>query len=523
MRGWRRVDLLGTRNGINTTFTIPNFNPAEKSWIIFNGRILYETNLAPQSTEEFRPTGNTVVFGLAPEATDNVWAILCNEASVILGVYGDQDLMVASAPAGAAEVYIQDMRRTFYFGIYVFNKQNVLLEIIEGDCKAISWSYAPVGGCLNASITLRRPFDELNNLDKEYMVEIWRDIDQLGVAGARLPAQFGAQGIQLGTAQIGSKQLRWSGFIRELEPVMEESDEYIILNCNGWSRQLEQIVVANFDSLGNPVPYVGQDVAAIVRDIIDNWVLAGSQIKRTVAFQAQLTPDTGIIVNSISFFCTAADALRTLAEIGGDCEWGVRADREFYFVNRNQVVKQTHVIGDRLSLYRPLFSADDTVNRAYVQGTGLFATINLGVFESGYQKERVISVGALSTPEAAALWAQGYAAKFAPGQSKPSGRLQIGAADEWIENVGHPTGLLRVIGGPVFVAGGDRLQSQLPFRLAQMYGAYTDESFRIQSITYTPQDDALNIDIDLGARGNSLADRMKSIEYKLSELRQAQV
>ena len=197
----------------------------------------------------------------------------------------------------------------------------------------------------------------------------------------------------------------------------------------------------------------------------------------------------------------------------------MRADREIYFTPRQNAVKQTYNLGNNVKLYESTRTSDDVVNWVYLQGAdGTFYKLTNGPYQSGYQKERVVLVPAISQPADAALWGISYFARF--GAAQPSGTLNLAASDDWIENVGNPIGLMRIFGGPIFIAGGTRLQALLPVELGKVLGATTDQNYRIASINYTPAENGLRINIQLGERSNTLADQFRNIEYQLSALRQ---
>lgn len=491
-RTWTHPDLTGTRNGSNTNFTIPSLPDGAAVWIIFNGKILFEVALSPDPLQYTR-TGSAVVLGLAPESTDTLWCYIAA---------ADEEAI------STALSLIQELRKTFYYEVLARDKADALQEIIEKDISSVRWTYYPIGGCGEAEIILRRPYDDFGELNLDWGIEIWREVDILGKAGARLPAELP---IRLGTAHHGNRELRYSGFVREIQRVLAD-DEQVILRCAGYSRQLSYIFLPDEDT-----PWQNMDVGAIVRDILQRYVVPGSK----VILDPALVPDTGVILDQISFDGTAFDAIRVLGEIAGNAEWGVRADRKFYFLQPTQSAKQTHVIGDRIALYRPAVNTDDIVKTVYLRGAnGFKATVNFGTPEAGFYKQRREFVAAIQSATTAELWAASYFARH--GESFPSGTLQLGETDDWIENVGHPLGLLRVIGGPVFVSPGDPLPAELPMKLANIYGRYTDESFRIASISYQPTEDALAIDIGLGERKRPLADIFEMYNYKIAELMSAQ-
>lgn len=429
------------------------------------------------------------------------------------------------------------------FEIILRNKSGIALEYLKKDTASLSWSYDAIGGCGSAEITLRRHFDFYGEIELEYQIEIFETTDMYrkgfslefgqdvfgGTGGFGDP--FGPLGAPLPMLLAGSDYLRWSGFVREITPVLDQP-ELVRLRCSGWSRQLEYVIVASKTAPQGPITYINADVGAIARNIIDTFVLPGTQIHRTPA--ANLCQDTGLTVSSVgvTFETSVWEALKTLAEIGGNAEWGVTADREIYFLPRSDSIKQTWMIGDRVQYLEPSKgSTDEIVHTVILAGnSGFRAVLNLMDPEPGYYKERTISVPAIANADDATLWGSAYAAKFATAKSR--GRLILAAIDveksglsNWIErqpNQGMPPlGLLRILGSPIFLRAGAALPFQLDQQLTEAtVGGVTDVAFRPTTIQYTPIDGGLKVEIDLGERSNALGDYIRGIEQKLSELRQ---
>src|SRR5262245_36008518 len=132
----------------------------------------------------------------------------------------------------------------FEFEIILRNKQGIALEYLKKDCAAVTWTYDALGGCGIAEINLRRYFDNYGDIDLFYQIEIYEGIDMyrkgFGIeiggdvfggapgTGSPLNAQFTSEGIAL--ASTGT--LRWSGFIREIVPVLD-LPEQVRLRCSG--------------------------------------------------------------------------------------------------------------------------------------------------------------------------------------------------------------------------------------------------------------------------------------------------
>lgn len=410
----------------------------------------------------------------------------------------------------------------FQYYVELRNKAGTLLEILQRDIFDIVWTYETIGGCAEATISLRREFDNFGDIDLDYDVRIYRISSALLKPGdpltATLPMEPGYDG--------GALELRWRGFIRTIVPVLDRSESVRLL-CAGYFRQLEYIAVP-------ALTRSSEDVGAAARYIIDTYVTAASQIKRSAGLN--FVRDQGITISStgLTFDTNAYEALRTLADIGGNVEWGVRPglnpaapeDNEIYFVARSNTVKQTWIVGDLIKYFESPKTTDDIVRKVYLRGAGAFtATVTSGLgLESGRYKERIILVAAIANASDATLWGTAFFSRYESAQER--GRASFGATDAWIENRGYeympPIGKLRIQGGTLFISVGATLPFTLPQTMNQLtIGGTTYKEFRCVRVSYRPSGNALQVDVELGERGSALEDYLRGIEYKLSELRQA--
>lgn len=70
---WRTDELIGTKDGSNTTFTVPFTLLDNPSLTVFhNGRILRRVSSGAVAGQ-FSISGSTVTLGLAPASGDEVW------------------------------------------------------------------------------------------------------------------------------------------------------------------------------------------------------------------------------------------------------------------------------------------------------------------------------------------------------------------------------------------------------------------------------------------------------------------
>jgi hypothetical protein len=240
---WLQTLLIGTRDGVNKTFQLPDIPDPNSTRIVYNGRVLYKASADPLATQ-YTLAGNTVMLGLAPLATDDIWIMYAVATDILTS-------------------NVARIQSDFYYTIELRNTAGDLLEILQTDVIACSWKYTAIGGCSECEIVLARDFDNYGDIHLDYDIQIWRDLNPLGELGTPLPAVLP---IQLGTTQQGARELRYSGFIREIEPVLSES-ESVRLRCAGYSRQLYYLAVLD-QNTGEPLIYNNTDVGEIARDIV---------------------------------------------------------------------------------------------------------------------------------------------------------------------------------------------------------------------------------------------------------------
>jgi hypothetical protein len=521
---WRVETPEGTKDGSNKIFTIQTLPDAATVRVVHNGHFLYGVTGDPGQNDYAR-VSNVITLGLAPNPDDDLWVMYSTTGVVLTS---------SSVPFQA--------RKDFYWTIELRDNSNALVRVLQKHVNDVWWEYNTLGGCGECGISLVDEFEKHSQIGKGWDVQIWRGLDPLGILGARMPAVLP---FALGSSLTGARELRYSGFIREIEPVFDKK-ESIRLHCSGYSRQLEYLSVYNVTNY-RPRTYTNMDTGAIARALIDTYALSGSRCLRTGALA--LMKNTGVTVESVTFGGSVFEALKDLADLGGNAEFGVRADREVYFVPRQQVVKQTVPLQKNVAFYSPRTSMEDVVDCVIVRGANdTNYKLQNGTPAPNFFNQRTIDAPHIATTNDAILYAVSYLARF--GSEQPKGQLRLVATDDWIENIGHPLGLVRVLGWPQFVAGGGQLNesvttlgpfdpgvfdpdifdtedqttpsgAQLPFELGKVRGATHDQSYRPISIRYAPRGNGLAIDIEMGERSSGIADQFRHIEYQLSKRRLA--
>lgn len=412
--------------------------------------------------------------------------------------------------------------RIYYNGPnWIVTANAVNSDVVSSDLFTVEVASLSVGDRFGARITGQTLHVFLNgekiathDIDESYHISTGAKVGLFILGANWMIREFGGGTYSPWAGDEATEQLRWSGFVQQIAPVFDQK-ESVRLNCVGYARQLQYVQVPN-------VTYANVDVTSIALGIVNSYALTGTRVLNTAS--ESLTALTGVTVSTsgLSFDSSVYDAIRTLAEIGGNAEWGVDANREFYFLPRTTAVKQTIPLNAAVKTYEPLpmGSTDEMVHKVYLRGAaGSTFTLVGTTAQVGYQKERIEQVSAIKTAGDATLWGTAYFAKH--GTVKPRAHMTLVTPDMWVEGVRHPLGAFRVIGSPTFIQAGLTLPFPLPGTFgSRLIGSVTDTSYRVEGVSYTPVEQGLSISIDLGEKKSSLADLFIGIEHKITELRQ---
>ena len=134
---------------------------------------------------------------------------------------------------------------------------------------------------------------------------------------------------------------------------------------NGWideyrvSKGIARYIV-NFTP--RAVAYSNNLISDIAESIVDTFIIPNSPITKG-------TIDTGsFIVDSIDFLTTVEDALRTLAELSGDIEYGVDEDLVFYWRTESTTINHRFFVGNNVAVLERRVLWDNLVNKIYLVG-----------------------------------------------------------------------------------------------------------------------------------------------------------
>lgn len=214
------------------------------------------------------------------------------------------------------------------------DKQFNILEIIDNEFMNLSWEYSRIGGCGSFSFDLPRQYCNEKFISGDFNIRIYVRNDT-----------------------TKAYDLWFQGIVENKSPNVKGIEEIISVKGHGYQAQLARIQLSN-------VTYTSTEVSVIVKSLLDTYVVPNTDIIYSVGdiSATSYTPD------SIKFNGNVLDALQTLADIVGTREWGVDADRSFFFKQRSSTVGLYFTLGDKVASFTSDDSFKDIVNRVIIQG-----------------------------------------------------------------------------------------------------------------------------------------------------------
>lgn len=184
------------------------------------------------------------------------------------------------------------------------------------------------------------------------------------------PASMEAKNLSLYDVQIWIDpgpgiSVWWRGFIETPEEVLGDTMN-IRISASGYSRRLERISVL---SLGFPVEdggvrFTRTDATTIARSLISraNAIGMGLTVSDVTA------PLSGFVIESIQFNGSVFDALTTLGQLAGESEWGIDANKTFWFLPTTTVIDRQFFRGKDVAGFERSYGSRSMINRIHLIG-----------------------------------------------------------------------------------------------------------------------------------------------------------
>lgn len=353
---------------------------------------------------------------------------------------------------------------------------------VEKEATDLMWSYSRIGGCGEFSFTIPRKLFQERAISGEYNVRIYSREDS-----------------------ADSYSLRYQGLIENKIPSVRGGSETVPVSGHGYYIQLKRVYLNN-------VTYTGQEVSAIVTDILDNYVVNDTDI----TYSASDIENTGVTLSSIQFNEYADSALEKLAEIVGNREFGVDKNRAFFFKEKSDTVGFRFPLGYKVLNYSQNQDFKQIVNRVFIQGAQVGGTYHFfGPYDDmGSQAKYNLRV---SVKQNSSITSSSVASQFATSTlsefKDASIRANFDLVDYAIElESTNPTPLINILtkqdkyGQKKFGQG--------------IYCGLID--FSINRINYyLSNNNTLKVNADIGRPRPSISESLGQIEYTLEQQRSA--
>lgn len=360
------------------------------------------------------------------------------------------------------------------FQLQLRDNNDVLVTYIHNKIKSISWEWLRIGGCGACQFQLIEPFD--------------------GVIASSLAEDYSIRAYLDGT-------LWYSGFIDRVSPNVTGKEEIINVSCLGYVNQLKRIIVKDKS-------YSGWELSDIAEDVLDNYVVGNSSITST-------SPDydnSGFMADNLYFNENAYEVISKLADIAGKMEWGVCANKSFFFKKRNDTITKYYHIKESFSSFQPIRDFNPVITRIYIEGGEGYKNI-FTVTNRVSLREVIVSNSSIISQSVGQQYARmflkengkvrkSYVAVIPNYNTRIEASLPLGAAA-----VNLKIGLNHKYDVP-----GQLYDSGLK------YDGGT-ESFQIEKIKYELKDDNFNATLNFGPVPQGLSDELKRLEFLISNER----
>lgn len=217
--------------------------------------------------------------------------------------------------------------------IIISDRSFNVLEELQDDAVNVQWDFNRIGGCGGFSFDVPRKYCTDLTLGGDFNVKIYY----------RNPT-------------TKAFDLRYQGRMPHKTYNVRGDGESISLQGLGYQSQLGNIYVDR--------NYTNKTVEYIVKDILDNDITPNTNITYSVGDIAA----TGVTLDSMPFNTDALKAMETLAGTVGSREWGVGADRKFYFKARSSSVGFRFPVSGKVINYTDEINTDEVINRIIITG-----------------------------------------------------------------------------------------------------------------------------------------------------------
>lgn len=235
--------------------------------------------------------------------------------------------------------YIDDMLGeniaivTTAYSVELRNKSFQFKQYLTPFVNKIQWEWNRLGGCGRCQIEITKGY---------------RDI----IFSAR-------DDIQIRVKDGSTTKLVYRGYLANITPMLKVG-QTITLDVRGYFDILKKIVVHN---AGDTLSYAAKTVAFMADDIADTFIVPNTPITIAGALTAG-----AFEADAMDFLCTVDEALRTLAELQGDIEYGVNENLVLFWETESTTINNKFFVGNNVAVLERKVNWDSLVNKIYLIG-----------------------------------------------------------------------------------------------------------------------------------------------------------
>ena len=358
--------------------------------------------------------------------------------------------------------------------IEIRDNNGVLKTYVDNIVTAASWEWNRIGGCGVANITIRDSYDAVSSaFGEDYEARIYLpDSNNIPI-------------------------LWYSGYIDRISPRVEGGQESVGISLLGYVNYIKRAIVKDKN-------YYGMELSLIAKDIIDTYVVPVSAITSTAADYS----DINFTADDLYFNESAYACLAKLAAISGKVEWGVRADKSFFFKLRNDGITRYFHIKENFSSFSPMRDYGQIITGIYLEG-GEGYKAKFQVTNKVSTREEIVNNSSIIT--------QSVGQQFARSYLKEKGAINRSYSGTIPNFTGQVEGTIPIGKAAINMRIGitDKYDSGILYNSGKKYDGGT-ESFQIERVVYTLKDYGIAAQLSFGSVAQNISDELGRLEYLIN-------
>jgi hypothetical protein len=294
--------------------------------------------------------------------------------------------------------------------------------------------------------------------------------------------------------------LWYQGRIEDKSNDVRGVNEKITIRGNGYQSQLKDIYIDQ--------DYTSEEASQVIDDIMTNHVEPNTDITYTYSGNVEATSFT---FDSLEVNKDSLDAIQTVSDVVGTREWGVDANRNFYFKARSTSVGFRFPIDDKVIQWNNDSTSKDIVNRVViiggeVSGSPYTRIVNKAKSQNKWgRRDRVVQNSSIVTSTVADQFAEAIFSEF----DDITRRAKVKVVDKQLIESTIPIPLASIIGKQVTY--GSKKYGEM------LYSGRIN--YQVNRVTY--QIDRLGnliVGMEVGQLRPDISEKISQLQYRIDQL-----